>query len=60
MVRGGVLVDVVNEDFEVLYRRHSADWIRVVPLDGDPDDVDYDPVNRLACRGYEISIEPLT
>jgi hypothetical protein len=59
MVRGGVLVDVVDGDFEVLYRRQNADWLRVVPLDGDPDEVVYDPVNRLACMAYAITVEPI-
>jgi hypothetical protein len=27
-VRGGVLVDVVDGDREVLYRRYAADWLR--------------------------------
>jgi hypothetical protein len=31
MVLGGVLVDIVDGDLEVLYRRHSADWLRIVP-----------------------------
>jgi hypothetical protein len=50
MVRGGVLVDVVNGDLEVLYRRHSADWVRIVPLDED----DADNIER--CTAYEISV----
>jgi hypothetical protein len=58
MVRG-VLVDVVDGDIEVLYRRHTADWLCIIPLDGDPDEVHYDPFNRLACKQYEIAIEPL-
>jgi hypothetical protein len=58
MVRG-VLVDVVDGDIEVLYRRHTADWLRVVALDGDPDEVDYSPLNRLACAQYTVNIEPL-
>jgi hypothetical protein len=54
MVRGGVLVDVVNgDDLEVLYRRHSADWLRVVPRDED----DADNIER--CAAYEIAIEPI-
>jgi HK97 family phage major capsid protein len=53
MVMGGVLVDVVNGDLDILYRRHTADWIRVVPLDED----DADNIER--CAGYEIAIEPL-
>jgi hypothetical protein len=65
MVRGGVLVDVVNGDFEVLYRRRNADRLRVVPLDGGlaPDgglgDFQDDPENLDACARYEITMEPI-
>jgi hypothetical protein len=42
-------------DVHVFYRRHSADWLRMVPLDGedDPDSLD-------ACAQYEITVEPMT
>jgi hypothetical protein len=53
MVRGGVLVDFVNGDREVLYRRHSADWVRIVPLDED----DVNKIER--CTAYEISAGPI-
>jgi hypothetical protein len=53
MLRGDVLVDIVNGDLEVLYRRHSADWVRIVPLDED----DADNIER--CTAYEISVEPI-
>jgi hypothetical protein len=53
MVRG-VLVDVVDGDIDVLYRRHSADWLRVIPLDVEDDDA-----NTGTCARYEISIEPI-
>jgi hypothetical protein len=46
-------VDVVNGDFEVLYRRQNADWLRVVPLDEDDED------NIERCAGYEITVEPI-
>jgi hypothetical protein len=59
MVRGGVLVDVVNGDREVLYRRHSADWFRIVPLDAADGEIESDPENFTACLKYEIAIEPL-
>jgi hypothetical protein len=58
-VLGGVLVDVVDGDLEVLYRRHSADWLRVVPLDGAIGDFEDDPENLDACAKYEITIEPI-
>jgi hypothetical protein len=32
-VLGSTLADLVDGDLEVLYRRHTADWLRVVPLD---------------------------
>jgi hypothetical protein len=59
MVRGGVLVDVVNGDFEVLYRWQNVDWLRAVPLDGGLGDLQDDPENFEACMKYQISIEPL-
>jgi hypothetical protein len=58
-VIGGVLVDVVDGDLEVLYRRHTADWLRVVPLDGATGEIEDDPDNFTACLKYEISIEPI-
>jgi hypothetical protein len=56
-VPGGVLVDVVDGDVDVLYRRHSADWLRVIPLDDATGELDAD--NLDACLGYAISIEPV-
>jgi hypothetical protein len=41
------------------HRRHSADWLRVVPLDGVIGDPADDPENLDACAKYEIHIEPL-
>jgi hypothetical protein len=59
-VLGGVLVDIVDGDLEVLYRRHhSAVWLRVVPLDGALGDLQDEPDNLDACARYEISIEPM-
>jgi hypothetical protein len=58
MVRG-VLVDFVDGDLEVLYRRHSADWLRVVPLDAADGEIESDPENFSACLKYEIRIEPM-
>jgi hypothetical protein len=55
-----VLVDVVDGDHEVLYRRHSADWLRVVPLDAATSEIEDDPDNFTACLKYEIEIEPLS
>jgi hypothetical protein len=53
MGRCGVLLDVVNGGLEMLYRRHSADWLRVIPLDEDDED------NIERCAGYEIKVEPI-
>jgi hypothetical protein len=50
MVRG-VLVDFIKGDTEVLYRRHSADWLRVIPLD----DEDADEIER--CARYSITLK---
>jgi hypothetical protein len=64
MVRG-VLVDVVDGDLEVLYRRYSVDWIKLVPLDAGPaphgglPDLDVDLANLDACARYTISVEPI-
>jgi hypothetical protein len=55
-VRRGVLVDLVDGDLDVLYRRHSADFIRIVPLDDHTGE--YDAENLEACMRYKIAIEP--
>jgi hypothetical protein len=49
----GFLVDVVDGDLDVLYRRHAANWLRAVPLDED------DAANTEACTRYAIAVEPL-
>jgi hypothetical protein len=54
-VLGGVLLDVVDGNLEVIYRQHSASWLRVLPLD-----CELDSENLEACMKYEIAIEPLT
>jgi hypothetical protein len=58
-VIGGALVDVVDGDTDVLYRRHSADFVRVVPLDAADGEIESDPENFTACLKYEIAIEPI-
>jgi hypothetical protein len=55
----GVLVDFVDGDLEVLYRRHTADRLRVVPLDGATGEIEDDPDNFTACLKYQIAIEPI-
>jgi len=55
---GGVLVDLVDGDCEVIYRRHSASWLRLLPLDDAVGELDSE--NLEACMKYEIAIEPLT
>jgi hypothetical protein len=57
-VIGGVLVDFVEGDLDVLYRRYPADWLRVLPLDDALGELDDE--NLEACMRYQIAIEPLT
>ena len=54
----GFLIDMVDGDQVFLYRRHTANWLRIVPLH-DVDDPDFDDQNFDACCGYAISIEPI-
>ena len=46
----GVLVDVIDGDTEVLYRRHNAGWLRVVAHDQD----DEEEVKR--CGAYTLTL----
>ena len=50
-VRGGFLVDQVEGDAEVIYRRHIADWIRVLPFE------DNDKASEQDCVDYVVSLE---
>jgi hypothetical protein len=50
-VRGGFLVDKVEGEAEFLYRRHIADWLRVVPFE------DEDEASEQECGGYVVSME---
>jgi hypothetical protein len=52
MVRG-VLVNFVDGDLELLYRRHTADWLRLIPHD------DEDEENIERCARYDITVEPI-
>jgi hypothetical protein len=52
-VRGGFLVDRVEGELEVLYRRHIADWVRVVPFE------DKDEATEQECAAYVVSMEPV-
>jgi len=52
-VRGGFLVDHVEGDAEVIYRRHIADWIRVLPFEAQED-----PTER-ECVPYVVSMEAM-
>jgi hypothetical protein len=47
-----VLVDHVDHDVDVRYRRFKADWLRVLPID----DEDEEACGR--CKGYAIEITP--
>jgi hypothetical protein len=53
------MVDFVDGDLDVLYRRHTADWLRVIPLDAATGEIEDDPENFSACLQYEISFAPL-
>jgi hypothetical protein len=46
----GWLVEVINGDYDATYRRHSADWIRILPLEDDNEK------ELEACLAYSISI----
>ena len=46
----GWLVDQVNGDIDVGYRRHLASWLRVLPFEDDNDE------ELKRCQAYSISI----
>ena len=48
-----VLIDHVDGDMEVIYRRHIADWLRVVPFDSNDEPIEQD------CAGYVVSLESM-
>jgi hypothetical protein len=48
-----VFLDIVDGDLDVPYRRHKADWLRVLPVD------DKDEEARDRCKKYQISITPV-
>jgi hypothetical protein len=47
-----VPVDWVDGEYEVIYRRHKADWLQVVAADADEE-------TQRRCETYEISFEPI-
>ena len=49
-----LLVDQVDGDHDIRYRRYKADWLRVLPLDDD------DEAARDACARYTVAISPRT
>jgi|GEM_PF-2464554 len=51
-VPGGVLVDYVDGNRDVPYRRHRAAWLRIVPFD---DDV----ATRRQCARYSLQLRPV-
>lgn len=55
MVRG-VLVDWVDGDTDVTYRRYRADWLRVVPFD----EFDAELVERCRKFAFKVVPEPTT
>ena len=46
-----LLVDTIDSDHDVRYRRYKADWLRVLPLDDDEAAIE-------ACARYAITIAP--
>jgi hypothetical protein len=50
-VRGGLLVDQIEGDVDVVYRRHIADWLRIVPLE-EPDEK-----SEQQCIPYVVTVE---
>jgi hypothetical protein len=47
-----VLVDTIDHDLNVRYRRFKADWLRVLPLDNE------DEAACARCKDYTIAIRP--
>jgi len=52
-VRGGFLVDKIEGDAEVIYRRHIADWLRVLPFEAPEEE------SESTCLPYIVSVEAL-
>lgn len=50
-VRRGVLVDVIEGETAIQYRRHAANWLRVVPLD---------ETEEQQCKRYSVTLEPVS
>lgn len=46
------LVDAINGDADLIYRRHVADWLRVVPLDETAEGIQQ-------CSTYRLELRPL-
>lgn len=55
----GVVLDMVDGDVEIPYRRHTASWIRVVPF-LTYNDPETDREVTESCSRYRISLEPRT
>ncbi|WP_027584027.1 hypothetical protein [Bradyrhizobium sp. Ai1a-2] len=47
-----LLVDTIDGDRDIRYRRYKADWLRVLPLDDDDEEM------RERCARYAIVIGP--
>ncbi|WP_027581478.1 hypothetical protein [Bradyrhizobium sp. Ai1a-2] len=47
-----LLVDHIDGDHDIRYRRYRADWLRVLPLDDDEAAIE-------ACARYAITIAPV-
>lgn len=50
----GWLVEVINGNYDAVYRRHRANWLRVLPLEDDNEK------ELEQCLAYTISIRPVT
>jgi hypothetical protein len=48
----GLLVDHVNGDIDIVYRRHNANWLQVLAAEED----DEEALKR--CQAYTITISP--
>lgn len=57
---GGMLVpDIIDGDTEVLYRHHSATWMKVIPDDDCWNYGERSEENLDACMNYTVTITPL-
>jgi hypothetical protein len=48
----GFLVEWIEDQAEIFYRRHTASWLRVVPFDDDKEAV-------RQCKSFRVSMVPM-